>query len=570
MTNHPKGWKRILWAYLGASAAVGFAVTLGLATIAAIPSAEAQTFTVLYTFTGGTADGANPYGAVVLDASGNVYGTTYDGGSGLWCPSGCGTVFKVAPGGERTILHNFAGNEDGAYPYYGAVIVDGTGVYGTTYEGGSFNAGTAWKLEKTGKELTYHFNGSSDGGFPYGGLVRDAADNFYGTTSERGAGTACPYGCGTVFRLDKTGKETVLYSFAGGTTDGAYPTAGVVRDASGNLYGTTLSGGTSNLGTVFKVDSSGHETVLHSFTGSATDGSLPYAGVILDPSGNLYGTTYQGGANGPGTVYKLDPAGNLTVLHSFSFSEDGALPYSGLVRDSNGNLYGTTFIGGDGGVGTVYEVDSNGNESVLYSFLYSTDGGYPYGGLALDAAGALYGTTSEAGDPNCLCGTVFKVTPLLRKKVSGRSRITRARHGAPGEIRTPDLLLRRQSLYPSELRAHSGSSVHAELGLINRTGLSTAALPAVSAASAATTAATSAAITATIFTAPATAFCLGAGFVHVQRASADLGAIQGGNRFVTFFRVGHLYKSESAGAARVAVGQDGDAVYLSVRLKELA
>lgn len=324
-------------------------------------------------------------------------------------------MFKVPSSGQESLLHSFVGNnKDGAYPFYATLMIDrGGNLYGTTFEGGTFGAGTVFKVSATGQErVLYSFTGGADGGFPYGGLIRDSTGTFYGTTSERGSETSCPYGCGTLFKLDSTGKETVLHSFSGGIADGAYPLAGLVRDSSGNLYGTTSGGGTSNLGTVFKIDSSGNETVLHNFTGSSTDGSLPYAGLIRDGLGNLYGTTYQGGFYGPGTVFKLAPSGMLTVLHSFSYNGvDGALPYGGLVRDSSGNLYGTTFIGGSGGVGAVFKLDVKGNETILYNFTYSTDGGYPYGSLVRDAAGNLYGTSSQAGDPSCLCGTVFKITP---------------------------------------------------------------------------------------------------------------------------------------------------------------
>lgn len=390
-----------------------FALVMGLAAVPA-PLIHAQTFSVLYTFTAGPSSGTNPFAGVVLDASGNVYGMTDYGGSGLWCPTGCGVVFKVASGGQESILHNFSGNNrDGASPTYNTLTSDGVGdVYGTTYEGGSFGAGTIFAVTAAGQErVLYSFTGATDGGFPYGGLIHDSAGNFYGTTSGRGSGTSCPYGCGTVFKLDSTGKETVLYNFLGGTTDGAYPLAGVIRDSAGNLYGTTQGGGTSNLGTVFKIDTSGNETVLHSFTGP--DGSLPYGGLIRDGVGNLYGTTYSGGFVGSqGTVFKLAANGTFTLLHSFTFNGvDGAFPTGSLVADSSGNLYGTTLLGGSVGAGTVFELDSNGNETILHSFTYSTDGGYPYGSLARDSAGNLYGTTNQGGDPVCLCGTVYKIVP---------------------------------------------------------------------------------------------------------------------------------------------------------------
>ena len=373
---------------------------------------HAQSFSVLHTFIIGPSDGANPFAGVVLDKSGNVYGMTEFGGSGSWCPTGCGVVFKVSTTGQESIQHNFLGNtKDGAYPVYNSLLSDGVGdVYGTTYEGGTFGAGTIFKLTAAGQEkVLYNFTGATDGGFPWGGLIRDSAGNFYGTTSERGSGTSCPYGCGTVFKLDTTGKVTVLHSFSGGTTDGAGPLAGVIRDSSGNLYGTTLGGGTYNLGTVFKIDSSGNETVLWSFSGP--EGMIPWGGLIRDGAGNLYGTAYSS-AGSNGTVFKLSANGIFTVLHAFTFSgTDGAFPSGSLISDSSGNLYGTTVLGGSYGAGTVFKLDRTGNETTVYSFTYSSDGGLPYGTLARDSAGNLYGTTNQGGDPVCLCGTVYKITP---------------------------------------------------------------------------------------------------------------------------------------------------------------
>ena len=387
-----------------------FALILGLA--AFIPQElRAQSFSVLHTFTGGPSDGASPFAGIVLDTSGNAYGMTDFGGSGLWCPSGCGIVFKVSISGQVSVLHNFSGNnKDGAYPVYNSLMIERGNGYGTTWEGGTFGAGTIFKVTATGQErVLYNFTGAADGGFPYGGLIHDSAGNLYGTTSERGSGTSCPYGCGTVFKLDATHKITVLHSFLGGTADGAFPLAGVIRDSSGNLYGTTLAGGTYNLGTIFKIDSSGNETVLYNFSGP--DGMTPWGGLLRDGAGNLYGTTFSGGDFGSsGTVFKLGTNGTITLLHNFLYG-DAASPTGSLIRDSSGNLYGTTLLGGSYGVGTVFKLDAKGNETILYSFTYSSDGGLPYGSLARDSAGNLYGTTNQGGDPICLCGTVFKITP---------------------------------------------------------------------------------------------------------------------------------------------------------------
>ena len=249
--------------------------------------------------------------------------------------------------------------------------------------------------------VLHTFTGSPDGAVPDGGLVRDAQGNLYGTTVLGGA-----YNYGTVFKLDTTGKETVLYSFTGTGGDGANPYAGLVRDAQGNLYGTTNDGGASGgapfgWGTVFKVDTAGTETVLYSFTGPP-DGAVTYAGLVRDAQGNLYGTTWSGGAYDAGTAFKVDTAGTETVLHSFSGTGgDGSEPFAGLVRDAQGNLYGTTVLGGDtacnppNGCGTVFKVDTSGSETVLYAFT-GADGAGPEAGLVRDAQGNLYGATSGA------------------------------------------------------------------------------------------------------------------------------------------------------------------------------
>jgi uncharacterized repeat protein (TIGR03803 family) len=269
------------------SAALACAFVLQLAVVATRP-AQAQTFTQLYQFVGGSG-GANPIAGLVPDAAGNLYGTTSAGGViGGTCKilGGCGVVFKLDTSGTETVL--------------------------------------------------YRFTGLADGTYPLAGLVLDAAGNLYGTTSGGGVVAGTCNGCGVVFKLDTAGTETVLHSFTG-SPDGDSPRAGLVRDAAGNLYGTTLGGGTSNLGTVFKLDPAGTETVLHSFSGP--DGSAPTAGLVLDAAGNLYGTT-------SGTAFKLDTTGIMTLLHTFTGSSDGAGPLGGLVLDAAGNLYGTAPNGG--------------------------------------------------------------------------------------------------------------------------------------------------------------------------------------------------------------------------------
>ena len=264
--------------------------------------------------------------------------------------------------------------------------------------------------------MLYTFKGGSDGSEPYAGLLMDKTGNLYGTTFAGGA-----HGYGTVFKLAKGGSETILYSFGGGN-DGAYPEAGVILDASGNLYGTTADGGSldgcqgEGCGTIFKVAPDGTESVVHAFAGGK-DGSTPTAGLVADRSGNLYGTTYSGGSTancdyqtGCGTVYKLAPDGTETVLYAFHGGSDGGNPFAGLIIDAAGNLYGTTQYAGSGncvsGCGVVFRVAPDGSETVLHAFDYS-DGAYPAGGVVMDKAGNLYGTTGWG----YVVGNVYRLSP---------------------------------------------------------------------------------------------------------------------------------------------------------------
>jgi uncharacterized repeat protein (TIGR03803 family) len=259
----------------------------------------------------------------------------------------------------------------------------------------------------------YQFSGR-DGIGPAAGLTMDGAGNLYGTTYLSGG----LLGGGTVFKLNPSGHETVLHSFGGNPTDGQYPKATLIRDAAGNIYGTTLFGGSFGgpvgYGIVFKLDPSGHETVLHSFIGYPTDGRDAIAGIVMDASGNLYGTTNQGGLYYRGSVFRLDFSGHLTLLYSFGTnSYDGMAPNGSLIMDAAGNLYGTTNYGGSFNEGTVFKLDPSGHETVLFDFDFNSGqnlnhGMYPEAGLVMDAAGNLYGTTYEGGYLNF--GTVFKVT----------------------------------------------------------------------------------------------------------------------------------------------------------------
>jgi len=279
--------------------------------------------------------------------------------------------------------------------------------------------------------VLHSFPGGKDGASPLAGLIRDANGNVYGTIIG-GGGTGCfdSHGCGVVFKVNSSDKETRLHTFSGGS-DGGNPQSDLIRDANGNIYGTTTSGGDASCdapygcGVAFKLNPKGVYSVLHTFTGG-TDGANPPAGLIRDASGDFYGTTVAGGANGCGTIFKLDKAGTVTALYNFACGTDGFHPSASLIRDSKGNLYGVTRYGGDllcynnSGCGVVFELSPTGVYSVLHAFAGPPDdGAVPLGSLLRDGAGNLYGTTIYGGSDvsDCAnnlppgCGVVFKITP---------------------------------------------------------------------------------------------------------------------------------------------------------------
>jgi uncharacterized repeat protein (TIGR03803 family) len=396
-------------------------ISLVIALIGLLLSAtgmRAQTETILYSFSGG-ADGRNPAVSLVIDAQGNLYGTT------------AGTVFKLTSFGSLETLYAFTGGADGGSPQTTNLILDSLGnLYGTTTDGGntgcnaSDGCGVVFKLAPSGVEtVLYTFSGGADGGSPWAGVVQDSDGNLYGTTEIGGA-----YNYGTVFKLTPSGTETVLYSFSGGT-DGAFPLDGLTFDAEGNLYGTTYEGGILQNGTVFQVTPAGSETILYSFGGSCSqqegcpDGRLPRAGVVFDSAGNLYGTTVFGsgkgkrcgkGDDGCGVAFKLSPSHTISEIWKFT-GPNGMEPYAGLVFDTDGNLYGTSSAGGASLIGgTVFEIPKKKQaRKVLYSFCplggRCTDGFSPYGGVIFDTKGNLYGTTLLGGAYGY--GTIFKLTP---------------------------------------------------------------------------------------------------------------------------------------------------------------
>jgi uncharacterized repeat protein (TIGR03803 family) len=386
---------------------------------------------VLYSFLG-SPDAATPEAALMMDISGNLYGTTWGGGSG-----GNGAVFMLAPtashGYTESVLHSFVGAPDGTRPVAELVMDRSGNLYGTTLSGGGINTdkGTVFKLSPAGgggyiETVLHSFNGigfgpGSDGGNPEAGLLLDSVGSLYGTTAEGDIDNA-----GVVFQLSPGAggiyTETVLYGFNytfSGFNDGGEPIAGLIVDSAGNLFGTTAGAGSAfaGAGTVFKLAPGGgnySESILYNFTGLG-DGGGPRAALIMDGAGNLYSTTGAGGTFDYGTVFKLssNTSGGYdeSVLYSFTGGNDGAGPWGGLITDSAGNLFGTTFAGGAHNQGVVFKLSPAAGggytESVLYSFTGGNDGGNPEAGLIFDSAGNLCGTTANGGNSNN--GVVFKI-----------------------------------------------------------------------------------------------------------------------------------------------------------------
>lgn len=377
--------------------------TVGATTLAPVNVACGAGTEAVESFGAIGADGQNPNGGVIL-LGGNLYGTTSLGGA-----NGAGAVFTINSSGAESVLYSFgASNTDGQTPNAGLIADSAGNLYGTTYAGGAGETGTVFKVSATGTETVLHsfnFNPATnhfDGANPSSDLVMDSAGNLYGTTFSGGQNDE-----GTVFKIDTTGTEFVVYSFGTNSNDGLFPRAGLIADGAGNVYGTTSQGGAHGHGTVFKVSIAlSAETTLYSFGASSQDGQGPVAGLVADGSGNFYGTTFAGGANNAGTVFKLAAT---TVQGSVSYSEsviysfgasatDGKNPEAGLVFDSAGNLYGTTDAGGANSDGTVFAVTPQGTETVLHSFgASSTDGKFPVAGLTIDSTGNLHGTVSAGG-----------------------------------------------------------------------------------------------------------------------------------------------------------------------------
>jgi uncharacterized repeat protein (TIGR03803 family) len=321
-------------------------------------------------------------------------------------------------------VYSFAGGSDGSDPASPLTFDSAGNAYGTTAAGGDFDLGTVFMITPSGEEqVLYSFEGAADGSDPHGGVILDAAGNLYGATVAGGYGGICAGdGCGVVFELTNSGSSwtlITLYSFTG-LNDGFGPGSPLTFDSAGNLYGTAPDGGAHSAGVVFELSLTKDgwvEKVIHAFTGRK-DGAVGSLGaLLLDAAGNLYGTAEIGGPAGAGSVYKLSPNGRgswkTTVLYDFQGMPDAANPYGGLISDAAGNLYGTTYFGGQSGVGAVFQLTPGPNgtwqENILYNFQGGTDGSFPTSTLLFDSSFTLYGTTSTGGRPSCDCGTAFSL-----------------------------------------------------------------------------------------------------------------------------------------------------------------
>jgi uncharacterized repeat protein (TIGR03803 family) len=425
---------------LNVSAATGaLAVAIAFVlTVAASPAAQAQTFKVMHAFTGKT-DGGWPYGGVTIDSSGNLYGTTYVYGAKQF-----GTVYRIKAGGTFNTLYTFTDGKDGAFPAGRVVFGPNGTLYGMTQVAAGYTTyGTVFNLKPPATcgtsfcpwKITtlYTFKGAPDCDAQtssYGDLAFDTKGNIYGATWKGGAKNE-----GCVFKLtpNTTGgyTEKVIYSFGATSTDGQNPFTGVTLDKAGNLYGTTSYGGYHagtncsyfGCGTVYELvaSSTGYtEKLLYAFKGVG-DGMYPFGSVIFDSSGNLYGSTEDGGFSGAGAAFKLTPEANGTWSYGtplYEFSATGTFcgPYGNLALDAADNLYGTTYC--SGGYGNVFKLTPAGAYTSLHNFTDGSDGSNPISNVTFDAKGNLYGTDSSGANqtctnsgPNTGCGVVWKITP---------------------------------------------------------------------------------------------------------------------------------------------------------------
>jgi uncharacterized repeat protein (TIGR03803 family) len=406
---------------------VALAVAIPFAlTIVASPSAQAQTFSVIYSFTGHSTS-AHPIGGVTIDQHGNLYGTSAWGG--IYAP---GTLFELkraASGFTYSDIHNFGEGTDGNFPWDAPTFGPNGTLYGTTNGGGSAGEGTVFNAQPPARicgsiscpweeTALYNFTRGTDGGNPQSGIIFDASGNIYGTNVNGGQGY------GVVYEMTPSNggwRYQVLYTFTNGQ-DGANPVSLLLFDSAGNLYGTTQSGGLAGCGgfgcgTVYRLSPSQSgwtEHTLYSFH-DGTDGAQPMGGLIADSAGNLYGATGGSDASPGGTVYEISPAGGgWTFNLIYDLPGEGLGPVANLVRDGAGNLYGASWGNGAFGQGVVFKLTPTSNGWIytsLHDFTGGTDGANAEGGLIMDSNGTLYGTTYDGGSSSCACGVVFEITP---------------------------------------------------------------------------------------------------------------------------------------------------------------
>ena len=368
------------------------------------------TFTTLRSFTG--TDGNKSFAGLLRGKGGNLYGTTYFGGA-----KNDGVVFQITAAGKLTTLHSFcsaSGCADGEYSYAVPVLDADGNFYGTTYLGGSKDDGTVFKMSPSGALTTLHSFEGGDGSQPLAGLAAGSDGNYYGTTNLGGAHNA-----GSVFKVTPSGQFTTVHSFCSkpACADGQNSYAGLILATDGNLYGTTLAGGSHGDGTVFKITKGGAFSTLYSFCSKSgcADGEFPQTGLVQASNGNLYGTTIAGGAYGSGIIFELTLSGTLTALYSAcsqSGCPDGNYLYAPLVQAKDGNLYGIMQVGGAHNSGTIFKITLSGALTTLYSFCSQAscaDGQYPAAGLVQASNGNLYGTTADGGAHGD--GTVFSIVP---------------------------------------------------------------------------------------------------------------------------------------------------------------
>jgi uncharacterized repeat protein (TIGR03803 family) len=388
-----------------------FLMLVVLAGLGLMPAGGAQSLTILHQFGGVPAnDGSEPLWMHLIQATdGDFYGTTEYGGS-----NNVGTVFKITSAGALTVLYEFKGGavNDGEFPEAGLVQGSDGNFYGTTYEGGTNYYGTVFRMTPAGVLTNIHiFQGPAthDGRWPFSPMIQGTNGLLYGTTSAGGM-----KGYGTVFQMDFAGNLTVIYSFTN-SVDGGSPYAGVFQGSDGYFYGTTQSGGTNGVqyggyGTVYKVSAAGALTPLHEFGATPTDGQNPLGGIIQGYTGDYFGTTYDGGTDGYGTVFRITSTGSLSNLYSFgAFAYDGQYPRAGLLQGSDSYLYGTTLLGGTNGAGSLFKIGLAGGLIYLHAFdAFIGDGVSPEGALVEGYDGSYYGTTYQGGTNDL--GVVYKLT----------------------------------------------------------------------------------------------------------------------------------------------------------------